>query len=467
MKQLKFISAALFILFIIGCSDAPKKEDTAKKFTDQELENIVRHAYQYVAMYNVVNNFAMKDDNLFYTHGWNNTYFGTKLSDHTAKAIARPNNDTYYIISTLDLRDDAVVINYPAFNSKYVSLEVSGYDHYVTVPLATSKGDFKKPVKVLYYSDRTKNYHGEAVEGVDTVLKMTSDFVVAFLRLAPHVNDKERSAAIKKALDDYKVTTLSEFLGKKPVQPSPVEFPPYGTDQYVFKNDFLQVMQFVFNHVSFDTTDAMDKEVLAIFAPLGVIPGQEYDSTKVVKIDGDRLARIAEKVAKESLAIWNSPDNPYIYKVFQPKGQMTLDAMVIQSAVGPIGLPASQALYPGVGTKSGEPLNSQNDYVIHMTKDELPPAKAFWSFTLYDAQNGYFIPNDRKKYTVGENGGMKLNDDGGIDVYIAAGKPEGVPEENWLPINRDSINLDIILRIYAPDTAKIKNWKAPKAEKIK
>jgi hypothetical protein len=102
-----------------------------------------------------------------------------------------------------------------------------------------------------------------------------------------------------------------------------------------------------------------------------------------------------------------------------------------------------------------------------MTKDELPPAKAFWSFTLYDAKNGFFIPNDRKKYTVGENGGMKLNKDGGIEVYIAAEKPKGVPEENWLPINRDNIDLDIILRIYAPDTSKIKTWKAPKAEMIK
>ncbi|UCF95622.1 MAG: DUF1214 domain-containing protein, partial [Desulfobacterales bacterium] len=29
----------------------------------------------------------------------------------------------------------------------------------------------------------------------------------------------------------------------------------------------------------------------------------------------------------------------------------------------------------------------------------MPPAKAFWSVTLYDMQNGFFIPNDRKKYS--------------------------------------------------------------------
>ena len=62
---------------------------------------------------------------------------------------------------------------------------------------------------------------------------------------------------------------------------------------------------------------------------------------------------------------------------------------------------------------------------------------------------------------------MKLNADGGIDVYVAAEKPKSVPDENWLPINRKDENLDVILRIYMPDLEKFKTWTAPKAEKIK
>ena len=81
-------------------------------------------------------------------------------------------------------------------------------------------------------------------------------------------------------------------------------------------------------------------------------------------------------------------------------------------------------------------MNALHDYVVKMTKDELPPAKAFWSLTLYDTENGFFIPNPRNKYSVGENAGYKLNADGGIEIYVAAEKPAGVPEENWLPINR-------------------------------
>ena len=78
--------------------------------------------------------------------------------------------------------------------------------------------------------------------------------------------------------------------------------------------------------------------------------------------------------------------------LFLPKGEMTLEAMVLQSAYGPIGLPAHQAVYPGIATADGLPLNAQHDYMIRMSADELPPAKAFWSVTLYDSKNGFFIP---------------------------------------------------------------------------
>jgi hypothetical protein len=153
--------------------------------------------------------------------------------------------------------------------------------------------------------------------------------------------------------------------------------------------------------------------------------------------------------------------------MFMPKGQIDLETQVIQSVAGPIGLPAYQARYIPVPTKDGKPMNAQHDYVLKMSKDELPPATAFWSLTLYDLANGFFIPNDQKKYSVGENAGMKLNDEGGIEIYVSAEKPGGVPAENWLPINRKDENLDIMLRIYVPDLEKLETWQSLKAEMVK
>jgi hypothetical protein len=96
----------------------------------------------------------------------------------------------------------------------------------------------------------------------------------------------------------------------------------------------------------------------------------------------------------------------------------------------------------------------------------MPPYTAFWSATLYDTKQGFFIPNKEKKYSVGQNAGMKLNASGGIEIHIAAAQPKGVPAENWLPITRGDLELDIIMRVYQPDLNKMKTWKAPVAEKV-
>lgn len=464
-KGTLFVLAASLIL-TLGASGCGKTE-TARSTTglaDEEIDNIIRRAYPYVAMYNVINKNAMMESP--FTTGWNGTIAMEGLADHTVQMIARPNNDTLYVSSTLDLRNEPVIVSYPAFDSKFVNLETSAYDHYCGVPLSTTKGDFEKPTKILFYSVRTPNYAGEAVDGVDEIIEMSGDFATAFLRVMPHATEPERLKKNLAAMQDVKVQTLSEYQGKPAKAGDEAVFPAYSSDSGVFENNFLEVMQFVFNHTTFDLEDPMDQAVLAAFKPLGVEPGEDYDPEGVVAIDGKKFADIGRQIHQEALDIWTSPENPYANDLFKPKGEMAPAPMVLQSAYGPIGLPADQAVYPGIATADGEPMNAENDYVIRMSKDDMPPATAFWSVTLYDSKNGFFIPNDRKKYSVGENAGFELNEDGGIEIHIAAEKPEGVPEENWLPIVRKDEDLDVVMRIYVPDLQKMGTWTVPKAEKL-
>jgi len=428
---------------------------------DKQVENIVKRSYQYVAMYNVNNKFALKI-------GWNRCLADTMLKDHTMKDIARPNNDTLYISCMLDLRKEPVILDMPALDSKYVSLMITGYDHYVNIPMSTRQGDFRKPEKMLVYSARTGGYKGEKVKGVDRNFVATGDFVSAVFRVMPHASDKERFSRIMGQMKAVKVVSLSEHRGGKAKPIDDLKFPPVGkTDADIFANNLLEVMQFVFNHTTIDPKDALDQAVVAAYKPLGVAPGKKWDPARTTPIDGAKFRKTAERVASEELARVNDPEfRKNVTKLFQPKGKMSLELLVHQSVIGPIGQPAQEALYPGIDTADGKPMNEQNDYVIRMKKEELPPARAFWSVTLYDVKNGFFIPNDRKKYSVGENGGMKLNKDGGIEIYIAAKKPDGVPEENWLPIERKDEEIGPIMRIYVPDMEKMKTWQPPRAEKL-
>ncbi|MDX1281886.1 DUF1214 domain-containing protein [Shewanella colwelliana] len=456
-------------LIMTGCHQSSNSESTliqsteVLEITDAALEDIVRHSYQYVAMYNVNNKFALAQG------GWNTVHADTQLKDHTLTDIARPNNDTLYVFSLLDLRDDAVIIDVPAFDSSYASLMVTGYDHYVTVPISVTKNDFQVPEKVLFYTERTSGYSGEPVEGIDRSIKVDGDFVSAAFRVMPHANEPEKFTEIAEQMQGIAVVTLNEYQGKpaKPVNRTPL--PAVGrTDSDIYANNFLEVMQFVLNHTTFDTNDPLDQAYLTAMKKLGLQPGKAFDQEKSIAVDGERFRAVADKVRMDMFARTQDPvfTAKHGLDLFKTKGEIDLHLLVLQSVIGPVGLPASEAVYPPVVSADGEPLNAQHDYVIKMSKDELPPAKAFWSVTLYDSENGFFIPNDHMKYSVGENAGMVLNAEGGIDIHISAEKPADVPAENWLPINRQDERLDIIMRIYDPELEAYKEYSVPNAERV-
>jgi len=440
----------------------------AMDMTEEQMEDLVRQSYRFVAMYNVNNKFVLDEKNPMATGDWNRVKANTTLTDHTMRAIARPNNDTLYIGAMIDVTEEPVVLELPAFDTIYASLMVTGYDHYVNVPLSTQGGDFAEPTNVLFFSERTPGYDGEPVGGVDEVFEATGDYLSAVIRIMPHANEPDRLKANLEAMGQVRIVPLSEFKGAKEPETEKVIFPEFGrTDFDVFENNLLEVMQFVFNHTTFDPNDPIDEAVLALYEPLGVAPGRVFDPDQVAKIDGKAIREVAERVAKTELARATDPDfQSNMLKLFKPKGEMSLELLTFQSVTGPIGLPATEAVYPAIATADGQPMSAAHDYRINMSSDELPPAKAFWSITLYDTENGFFIPNDRKKYSVGLNGGMALDEDGGITIAIAAEKPDGIPEDNWLPIEHGDYGIGPVMRIYAPDLERFESWKPPVAERV-
>jgi len=482
--ELKMLLKILFFTGLLALASCGRSQDAATtsgaaapdqpaatvELSDAEVENIVRRSYPFVAMYNVNNKLAMDPGNPMTTGGLNRVKANTELADHTLKAIARPNNDTLYVAALLDLREEPVILQAPALDSSYVSLMVTGYDHYVNIPMSTQQGDFSEPSEVLFYTERTPGYAGEAIEGVEKIAEMSGDFVSAVYRIMPHTNEPKRMQGNLDAMQAIKVLTLSEFRsGNAAEAGDPPEFPPFGqTDFDIFENNLLEVMQFIFNHTTFDPSDEIDQKLLTVYEPLGVAPGREYDPSSVAEIDGARFRAVAERISPQEFA--KTTDAEFMEEngtgLFKPKGQMTLERLLFQSIIGPIGLPAAEAVYPAISTANGVPMNAMHDYVIRMAPNAMPPATAFWSATVYDTENGFFMPNDRKKYSVGENAGMKLDEDGGIVIYISAEQPEGVPDENWLPLVRGDYGIDIIMRIYAPDLARYATWQAPNAQMI-
>ncbi len=109
---------------------------------------------------------------------------------------------------------------------------------------------------------------------------------------------------------------------------------------------------------------------------------------------------------------------------------------------------------------AGAPLDGRNRYVIKFSPQ--PPVNAFWSLTMYSAENQLFVPNPINRYSVGDRTkGTILGEDGSLEVFLQAEEPTDPRERaNWLPAPNGRFYL--VTRHYSPKAAILTgDWKPP------
>jgi len=216
---------------------------------------------------------------------------------------------------------------------------------------------------------------------------------------------------------------------------------------------------------------AADAPVMAKLVKIGVVPGEDFDATKldqaVVKgLDG------AVKPAQEKIKAWfkegiAAGDNQLINGwVFSTRTGLYGTNYVQRAMITAFGLGANRpqdAVYPtSEEDTAGQPYSGANKYIVHFPKDEMPPANAFWSLTMYDA-GFFFVANPLNRYTVSSRSDFNVNPDGSVDIYIQNASPGKAKEANWLPAPKGKLVL--MLRLYWPSETPPSiidgTWKIP------
>jgi len=91
------------------------------------------------------------------------------------------------------------------------------------------------------------------------------------------------------------------------------------------------------------------------------------------------------------------------------------------------------AIYPTARAQTdGKLFESGAKYAIHFAKPQLPPARAFWSLTLYNDKQ-FLAANPIDRFAIGDRDALKFNDDGSLDLYIQRDSPGREAVSNWLP----------------------------------
>jgi hypothetical protein len=122
----------------------------------------------------------------------------------------------------------------------------------------------------------------------------------------------------------------------------------------------------------------------------------------------------------------------------------------------------SQGIYPVAYVDvAGRPFNGADDYTITFPRGLLPPARAFWSLTMYDSDD-FLYANSLNRYAIGNRtSGLVYGRNGSLTLNIQHAEPaSAAARANWLPAPAGSFHM--ILRLYQPSASALDGkWKPP------
>jgi hypothetical protein len=218
---------------------------------------------------------------------------------------------------------------------------------------------------------------------------------------------------------------------------------------------------------------AQDAPIIERMAKIGLVPGQDFDPSKLGFLDRE-VIKMVPKLGLLEMARHlkkQKTTNGWLYFT-EGVGNFGTDYLLRGTAnlLGPGWNRPQDAVYPlSQKDVNGDEYNgSDHKYVMRFEKGQMPPVEAFWSLTMYD-NDFFFVPNPINRYDVGQRNKFITNADGSVDLYVQAESPGKDKEANWLPAPKGKFNL--VLRLYwprkLPPSILDGNWTPPPVKKVK
>ncbi len=393
--------------------------------------------------------------------------------DAEFRDVTAPNADTLYTTAWIDVGKEPYVLSLPDANDRYYLFPMlDGWTNVFEVPGKRTTGTGAQK-----YAITGPGWKGELPEGVTEYKSPTS--MVWLLGRIYCTGTPEDYAAVHKMQDEISLVPLSSY-GKPYTPPAGKVDPSVDMKTAVREQvNALSVEDYftLLAKLMVDNPPAeADKPMLEKMARLGIVPGQPFDGSKlgpearkafseVPKIANDKIMRwLKEGVLAGDMKLEHG-------WAFTTKTGLYGTNYIQRALVTAIGLGANRpqdAVYPtSEGPDAIKSYTGEKKYVMHFEKGQLPPAKGFWSLTMYDA--GYFfVKNPLNRYSISARQDLKPNADGSVDLYIQHESPGKDKESNWLPAPKDKFIL--MLRLYWPQETPPSiidgSWKIPPVKAV-
>ena len=232
-----------------------------------------------------------------------------------------------------------------------------------------------------------------------------------------------------------------------------------GSDFFAYAADLLRI----------HPPHATDWSILARMRRIGLEAGRPYDAQPWTRLSGRPWTRRPPTGKRQC-----GPRCPTLAPLVNG-WQVPAETMGVygnhylkRATLAMVGLgsnPPEDAIYPVAFTDGdGNPLDGKHDYRLHFEAQQLPPAEAFWSLTLYDRE-GFQVPNHLNRYALGDRDPLRYDPDGSLELLIQHQDPGPEQTPNWLPSPGGPFAL--FLRLYEPRAQALDGtWKPPAARRV-
>jgi hypothetical protein len=380
--------------------------------------------------------------------------------DASFRDITAPNADTLYLVAWFDVSKEPWVLSVPEMGDRYFLLPLlDGWTEVFQVPGKRTTGN-----KAKTYAITGPNWKGKLPQGVREYKSPTA--MVWLLGRIYCTGTPEDYKAVHALQDKFKLVPLSSY-GRKytpaPGQVDPAVDMKTGVREQVNRMDAAAYFKLFAQLLKDNPPMKDDAPILARMAQIGIVPGQDFDISKLEPAAAQGLQNVPKLGLEKIMAHFKNAGKLENGWLFSTRTGVYGTDYLQRAFITAIGLGANRpqdAIYPASEEASnGKPYEGSNTYVIHFDKGQLPPVNGFWSLTMYNTDY-FFVANPLNRYTLSSRNKFKTNKDGSVDLYIRHAPPGKAREANWLPAPDGDFKL--MFRFYWPKEAIIDGtWKLP------
>lgn len=384
-----------------------------------------------------------------------------------SREIVRYNFDTLYSFAWVDVSKEPVILTVPPSPQRYYLVPV--LDMWTDVfldPGTRVTGDGGGQFAIV-----GRDWHGDLPDGITRVEAPTP---MVWVMGRVQTNSAADFPNVHKIQDGFALTPLSQWgkpqmrLPATPVDPAvDMVTPPLIQ---TMRLDGVTLLSRLAVLMKKNPPHLVDTPIMMRAAALGLVPGKDFDPGRLdaqtlAAINagaGDAKERMQAKMRSTAGRVngWSTfTDNIGTYGTSYERR-----ALIALAGIG-ANLPEDSVYPTAVVDLEGERLAGDQRYVLHFDKGQLPPARAFWSVSLYDLQ-GYQVPNEIQRFALGDRDALKYNEDGSLDLYIQGDNPGVDRASNWLPTPKAG-NFALTMRIYLPGPSIFNGkWSAPGVRRV-